>query len=167
PKTVTVIGKRRVPPFLQNLHHRLLDESTQHRRNAKFAHSPVRLGNLYPPHRLRFISSTQQLFPNGWPVLPQVVGELIDRHPVDTRATFVGFDLPQCLLQIVSLTYFLHQAIGSNWVFGSTCRPGQFSLFPSGFSGFTRHRVRKVRLLPDVLLLVVLETHGLLTSPSR
>jgi hypothetical protein len=31
---------------LQNLHHRLLDESIQHRRNAKLAHSSsVRLGS--------------------------------------------------------------------------------------------------------------------------
>src|SRR5580765_393305 len=35
PKTVAVIGKRPVPLPLQNLHHRLLDKSIQHRRNAK------------------------------------------------------------------------------------------------------------------------------------
>src|SRR5439155_19567157 len=34
PKTVAVIGKRPVPPPLQNLHHRLLDESIQHRRDG-------------------------------------------------------------------------------------------------------------------------------------
>src|SRR5215471_5342766 len=52
-------------------------------------------------------------------------------------------------------------------VFSPTCRRGRFSLFPPVFSGFTRQRVRKVQLHLDILLLVVLETHGLLTSPSR
>jgi hypothetical protein len=33
---VAVIGKRPVPPPLQNLHHRLLDESIQHRRDGDF-----------------------------------------------------------------------------------------------------------------------------------
>ena len=34
PKTVAVIGKRPVPPPLQNLRHRLLDKSIQHRRDG-------------------------------------------------------------------------------------------------------------------------------------
>src|ERR1035437_6841896 len=42
-KTVAVIGKLRVPPLLQNLHDRLLEESIQHRRNAQLAHSAVRV----------------------------------------------------------------------------------------------------------------------------
>ena len=33
-KTVAVLGERRVPALLQNLQHRLLDKSIQHRRNA-------------------------------------------------------------------------------------------------------------------------------------
>src|SRR5262252_2046514 len=88
-KTVTVIGKGRVPPSLQNLHHRLLDESIQHSWNAELAHSSVRLRYFYPTDRLRFVGFTQQLFPNGWPVLFQVVDELTDGHPVDARTTFV------------------------------------------------------------------------------
>src|SRR6516164_948988 len=34
PKAVAVLGKRRVPPLLQDLHYRLLDKSVQHSRNA-------------------------------------------------------------------------------------------------------------------------------------
>jgi hypothetical protein len=34
PEPIAVIGKRPVPPPLQNLRHRLLDKSIQHRRNA-------------------------------------------------------------------------------------------------------------------------------------
>src|SRR5262249_35180068 len=40
---VAVIGKRPVPTPLQNLHHRLLDESIQHRWDAKLSHPSVRL----------------------------------------------------------------------------------------------------------------------------
>src|SRR5215813_5356004 len=74
-KTITVIGKSRVPPSLQNLHQRLLDESIQHGRNAELSHSSIRLRYLHPTDRLWLVGSTQQLFPNGWPVLFQVVGE--------------------------------------------------------------------------------------------
>src|ERR1035437_9819177 len=38
---------------------------------------------------------------------------------------------------------------------------------PSLPSGFTRQRQREVQLHLDILLLVVLEIHGLLASPSR
>jgi hypothetical protein len=73
-KPVTVFGKRRVPPVLQNLHRRLLDKPIQHRRNAQLAHPAVRFRDLHSPHRLRLVGSTQQLLPNGWPVLLQVAG---------------------------------------------------------------------------------------------
>jgi len=73
-KPVTVLGERRVPSALQNLHHRLLDKPVQHRRDAQLAHPSVRLGDFYSPHRLRLISPAQQLFPNRWPTLLQVAG---------------------------------------------------------------------------------------------
>src|ERR1035441_1307854 len=91
---IAVIGKRPVPLPLENLHHRLLDESVQHRRNAKLAHPSVRFGDFNPPHRLRLIGSAQQLFPDGWPVLLQIVGYSIDSHPVDARTTLVGLPPP-------------------------------------------------------------------------
>jgi site-specific DNA recombinase len=76
PKPVAVIGKRPVPPPLQNLHHRLLDESIQHRRDAQ-AFAPLRPAwDFHPPHRLRLVGPVQQLFPDGWPVLFQVILEL-------------------------------------------------------------------------------------------
>src|SRR5262249_59847356 len=53
PEPIAVIGKRPVPPPLQNLHHRLLDESIQHRWDAELSHASLRLGHFYPPHRLR------------------------------------------------------------------------------------------------------------------
>src|SRR4030095_234478 len=87
PEPVAVIGKRPVPPPLQNLHHRLLDKSIQHGRNAKLAHPSVRLGGFHPPYRLRLISPVQQLFPDGWPVLLQIILDSDDGHPVDARTT--------------------------------------------------------------------------------
>src|SRR5262249_40263844 len=69
PKPVAVIGKRPIPPALQYLHHRLLDESIQHRRDTKLSYPSVRLGDFHPLHRLRLIGPAQQLFPNGWPML--------------------------------------------------------------------------------------------------
>ena len=57
-KTVVVIGKRWVPLPLQNLHHRLLDESTPDSGDAELAHPAIRLGYLYPLHRLWFVSPT-------------------------------------------------------------------------------------------------------------
>src|SRR5882724_4481988 len=100
-------------------------------------------------------------------MLFQIILYAGDGHPVDAWTTLIGLHLPQCCLQVFSLTYFLHQSIRAGWVFGSTRRPGRFSLFPSRLSGFTRQRGREVQFDLDVLLLVVLETHGLLAAPSR
>src|SRR5712691_8665435 len=62
PEPVAAIGKRPVPPPLQNLHHRLLDETIQHRGDAELSHPAVRFGDFHPPHRLRLVGPTQQLF---------------------------------------------------------------------------------------------------------
>ena len=51
-------------------------------------------------------------------MLLQIVAKLIDRHLVDACATFVALHLPQCFLQIPSLTYFLHDPIRIGWAFG-------------------------------------------------
>src|SRR5260370_3757832 len=59
PEPVAVIGKRPVPPPLQNLHHPLLDESIYDRRDAKLSYPSVRLGDFHPPHRFRFICPLQ------------------------------------------------------------------------------------------------------------
>src|ERR1700676_2829012 len=167
PKSVAAFRERPVPVPLQNLHHCLLDEPIQHRRDAKLSHPSVRLGDFHPPYRFGLVGSTQQLFPDGWPVLFQVGAELIDSQSVYARASFVALHPPQCFLQVFPLTYFLHQAIRSSWAVGSTRRHGRFSLFSSSTSGFTRQLRRKGQLHLDIPLLVVLETHGLLAAPSR
>jgi hypothetical protein len=48
PEPITVLGKRPVPPPLQNLYHFLLDKSIQHSWDTKLSHPSVRLGDFYP-----------------------------------------------------------------------------------------------------------------------
>jgi len=91
---------------LQNLHHRLLDESIQYSRDAELAHPAVRFGDFYPPHRLWFVGSIEQLFSDCWPVLFQVIRDLVYRHAVNARTTFISLHLPNRFLQVSSLTYF-------------------------------------------------------------
>src|SRR5450755_2581930 len=166
PEPITAFGKRSIPSALQNLHHRLLNESIQHRRDAKLSHPfSVRLGDFHPPHRLRCISSAQQLFPDGWPMLFQAVADFIDAHAIDSRATLIRLHPPQCFLQIFSLTYFLHQSIRIGWAFGVMSRQTRFSLFPPRFAGFTRWRGREVQFKLDILLLVAPEIHVVLAAP--
>src|SRR5438128_4596973 len=110
---------------------------------------------------------TQQLFSDRWPVLLQVVGDSADGHSIDARATFISLHLLQSLLQVFSLTYFLHQSVRAGWAFGVMPRRGRFGLFPSCFAGFTRWRRPEVQFSLDVLPLVAPEIHVLLASPSR
>jgi hypothetical protein len=79
------------------------------RRDTKLSYSSVRLGDFHPPHRLRFIGPVQQLFPNGWPMLFQVLWQLLDGHPVHASTPLVGLDSSQCLLAVFPLADFLHQ----------------------------------------------------------
>src|SRR5260370_19559012 len=67
-KTVAVVGKRRVPLPLQNLHHRLLDQTIQHRRDTRLSHPAVRLGDFHPPHRFRLLRPTSRVFADPWPL---------------------------------------------------------------------------------------------------
>jgi site-specific DNA recombinase len=69
PKPVAMIRKRPVPSVLQDLHHRLLDKSIQHRRDAKLPLPSVRLRDFHPFYQLRLVGPVQQLFPDSWPML--------------------------------------------------------------------------------------------------
>ncbi len=63
-EAVAVLGKRRVPPLLENLQQGLLDQSVDDARHAEFSDPAVRLGYFYPLDPLAF----EQLRPNAWPV---------------------------------------------------------------------------------------------------
>src|SRR5258708_36808426 len=118
PEPVTVFGECRVPSALQNLHHRLLDQSIQHRRDAKLSHPAVRLRDFHPSHRLWFVGPAYQLFPYHEPVLLQVVRELSDFHAVDSRTSFVLFDSLVSLPPVFPLADFFHQLLVTAWTFG-------------------------------------------------
>src|SRR6516162_5768721 len=65
----TVLGKRRVPAFLQNLQQGLLDQSVDDAWHAELSDPAVRLGDFDPFDRLRPVGSSEQLRPNAGPVL--------------------------------------------------------------------------------------------------
>src|SRR4051794_2939768 len=92
PEPVAVLRERRVPAALQDLQDRLLDQAIQHGRDAELAHPTVRLGQFDAPYRLRLVSPVEQLFPDGWPVLAQVVPGLVDGPAIDAGASLVGAD---------------------------------------------------------------------------
>src|SRR5262252_7267298 len=83
PESVAVFRERRVPAALQDLQDRLLDQAIQYGGDAELAHPAIRFGDLDSPHRLRFVSPVQQPFPNGWPVLTQVVPGRVDGPAID------------------------------------------------------------------------------------
>ncbi len=70
----------------------------------------------------------------------QIVAKLIDRHPVDARATFVAPHLPQCFLQVRPFTCVLHDMTRVGWAFGFAYHRERFDVFPSRLPGFTRRR---------------------------
>src|SRR5205085_3690064 len=60
-EAVTVPGKRRVPAFLKNLQHGLLDQSVDDARHAELSDPAVRLGDFDPLDRPRLVGSLEQL----------------------------------------------------------------------------------------------------------
>ena len=144
PKPVAVLGERRVPTALQNLHHRLLDESIQHRRDAKLAHPAVWLGDFHPLHRLRLIGPAQQLFPDGLASAasgaPATAGRSSRPRPALPLLALTRFN---ACLQILPLADLLHQPFGAGRAFGSALRRGRFGPFPRGPRGFTPTLLRE------------------------
>src|SRR6516165_8209116 len=80
-EAVTMPGKRWVPLLLQNLQQGLLDQSVDDTRHAELSDPAIQLGDFDPFDRLRMIGSFEQLRPNAWPVLTQVVPGVADGHP--------------------------------------------------------------------------------------
>ena len=84
PEAVAVLGERRVPSLLENLQHRLLDQSVDDARDAKLSDPAIRLRDFDPLHRLRLVGSREQLRPDVWPVLTQVGIGAREGHPPGT-----------------------------------------------------------------------------------
>ena len=64
-EAVTVLGKRWVPPLLENLQQGLLDQSVDDARYAELSDPAVRLGYFDPLDRLRLVGSREQLSPHS------------------------------------------------------------------------------------------------------
>src|SRR3954469_10931676 len=106
---VAVFRERRVPAALEDLQGRLLDQAIPPGGDAELAHPAVRFGNFDAPHRLRPVSPVEQLFPDGWPVLTQVVPGLVDGPAIDAGTSLVGADLMPRIFEVLSSAHFLHQ----------------------------------------------------------
>src|SRR5437762_7233739 len=107
-ETVTVLGKRRVPPLLQNLQQGLLDQSVDDARYAELSDPAVRLGDFDPLDRLRLVGSLEQLRANAWPVLTQVVSGVLYGHPIDTGTALVLANAFPRSYEILSVAHLFH-----------------------------------------------------------
>ena len=107
-EAVTMPGKRWVPLLLQNLQQGLLDQSVDDTRHAELSDPAIQLGDFDPFDRLRLIGSFEQLRPNAWPVLTQVVPGLADGHPIDAGTAFVLANAFPRSYEICSIAHLLH-----------------------------------------------------------
>src|SRR5258707_13928365 len=107
-EAVTVLGKRRVPPLLENLQHGLLDQSVDDARHAELSDPAVRLGCFNPLDRLRLVGSLEQLRPNARPVLTQVVFCVVDCLPIHTTTALVPSNAFPRFYEILSVAHLLH-----------------------------------------------------------
>src|SRR5215831_9931576 len=145
------LGERPVPVRLQHLHHRLLDEAVEHRRDAERPHAARRLRYLHPPHRLRLVGALKQLSPDRGPVLLQVGRQGIDAHSVDSRRALVALHLRQRFPQVLTLDNCFHRRSGDRRAFKTGFRRACFGLLGGDVRGFTLRSGAQVQL--DLILL--------------
>src|SRR5712671_7546809 len=107
-EAVTVLGKRPVPPLLENLQQGLLDQSVDDARHAELSDPAARLGYFDPLDRLWLVGSVEQLRPYAWPVFTQVARGVVDGHPIHARAALVPSNAFPRTLQILSAAHLLH-----------------------------------------------------------
>jgi hypothetical protein len=98
--------------LLQNLQQGLLDQSVDDARHAELSDSTVRLGDFDPLDRLRLVGSREQLRPNAWPVLTQVVSGVVDGHPIHASGTLVASNAFPRSYEILSVAHLLHRLFG-------------------------------------------------------
>src|ERR1700730_2799479 len=104
-EAVTMLGKRRVPPLLEQ---GLLDQSVDDARDAELSDPAVRLGDFDPLDRLRLVGSIEQLRPNAWAVLTEVVPGVVDGHPIHARTALVSSNAFPRSYEILSVAHLLH-----------------------------------------------------------
>ncbi len=147
PKAEAHLGERCVPLRLQHLHHRLLDEAVEYRRNTERTYAARRLRYLDPPHRVRLIGAFKQSSPDRGPMLLQVGRQLTDGHPVDACRTLVALHLRQRLLQVLTLDNCFHRRLCDRRAFETGFRRARFGLLGGGVWGFTLRSGAQVQLV--------------------
>jgi len=165
-----VLGERRVPTSLEDLQQRLLDQSIDDTRNAEFSDPAIRLGDFNPFDRLRCIGSIQQFFPDGGPVLTQVVRGFVDGKTVDAWATLVPTDAFPRYFEVSSITHLLHKLFFCCRAFGGSLRRKRIGPLAVGAQRFTPAFRRKGQTQLRVLGFLPLSTQEsrvLLATPNR
>src|SRR5215469_9125982 len=92
-------------------------------------------------------------------MLLQVLWQLLDGHPVDSRTSFVGLDSLQCLLAVFQLADFFHQSFGSSQAFSLTLRHPRFGPFPGRLRSITPTFRRKGQFPLFGLVFLPLSAH--------
>ena len=152
PEPIARRREGRVPILLQHLHHCLLEEAVEHRRNAEAASASRCLRNVDAPHRLRLVGAVEKLSPDLGPVVFQVGGQIVDSHAVDAGRALVAPDLGQRLLQIVAGDNPLHHRSNRDrWAFAGGCRRRNFGSSGRGTRGFTLRLLSESQLKLEFL----------------
>ena len=89
-ESIAVLGERRVPLNLEHLQQRLLYQAVDDTWYAEPSDAAGRFRDVDPFDRLRCVGPREQLFPDGWPVLPQV-GRGVVRWSVRRRRDYPCF----------------------------------------------------------------------------
>jgi site-specific DNA recombinase len=147
-EAVAVPGKRRIPPLLENLQQGLLDQSVDDARYAELSEPAVRLGYFDPFDRLRLVGSREQLRPDAWPVLTQVVLSVVDGHPIHARTALIPSNAFPRSDKILSVAHLLYQLFRHCRAFGCWLRHEWFGPLVTADRGFTP--TTRFELWPEV-----------------
>ena len=156
-ETVAVLGERRVESRLKHLQDGLLDEPVERRRDPELSDPATALRDFLPLHRLRLVGPRDELLADLFPVLGQVLRQLVHGHPVDAGTALVLPHALQCRLGVAALDHLFHQAVRS-WALVSVRRRRRFAA-PLATRGFTPTFQWELQL-PGRLAHGVFETHG-------
>ena len=136
-------------------------------RNAELSYTAPGLRDVHPFDRRRRICPRQQLFPNGWPVVPEVDVCLGDGPAIDTRTPFVRTDTLPGSFEILSVTHLLHEPVFEGRAFGVSGRRRRFGPFAARRWGCTPWLRHEGQVLLDFRPRSVQEIRVLLTTPIR
>ena len=98
---IAVVVKLLLEYRSEHLRYRLLYEAVNYGWYSKVSYTAVRLRYLHPADRLRLIFSRPQLLPDVFAVFRKVIAEFVYGHAVNSRRTFVPYDLQIRRIEII------------------------------------------------------------------